>query len=360
MHIQRRIFQHFMGLLVAIVFLLANDLYGINDINQQKPYDETNQRQKMQPKNIIPALESKDSSAFMPVIRYLAGIKKEAAKKDIQNLERAANALKTILSQNQDSPDIKEPAIQALIKVTGKSEAFEFLSGWNWNLQLYDSCREDWKDHWILDGTKATLKNTEKGMAFYAGPDPRSDSSHAVLWTKEYFKGDLKIEYDYTRLDEQTKFVNIIYIQATGSGEGYQDKDIAKWADKREYPAMSQYFGKMYIYHISYAAFTNVDGENKPGYIRARRYMADELHGTEIEPDYRPGSFFETNIPHHIKFIKTNRHLFMHISSSGEELLCHWYNTKFPPINEGYIGLRHMRTRAARYKDFKISELIAY
>jgi len=36
------------------------------------------------------------------------------------------------------------------------------------------------------------------------------------------------------------------------------------------------------------------------------------------------------------------------------ELLCHWKNEALPPIVAGRIGLRHMYTRAARYRDFRI------
>lgn len=357
---QNKIFQFKKRIITGIVFLLVLVLYGSSDINPNSPYAVAENMKDLPAEDIIMSLESQDSSIFMPVIRSLATLQEREDKQEILENRQVVEALKSILCKNQEIAKIKEPAIQALITVAGTSDTFDFLSGWNWNLQFYDNCRENWKDHWVLDGIKATINNTEKGMDFYAGPVASSDSFHSVLWTKEYFKDDLKIEYDFTRLDEQTKFVNIIYIQATGSGEGYLNKDILRWADKRESPAMSQYFGKMHLYHISYAAFTNVDGENKPGYIRARRYMANQLQGTEIEPDYLPGNFFKTNVKHHMKIIKTNRHLFMHISSFGEEKLCHWYNTEFPPITEGYVGLRHMGTRAARYAKYKISELVAH
>ena len=50
---------------------------------------------------------------------------------------------------------------------------------------LYDSCTDDWREHWTLDGQKATLTHSDKGMDFWAGPTFREDASHAVLWTKE-------------------------------------------------------------------------------------------------------------------------------------------------------------------------------
>ena len=87
-----------------------------------------------------------------------------------------------------------------------------------------------------------------------------------VLWTKQSFKGDLKIEYDYTRLDNETRCVNILYIQATGSGEEPYVKDITEWNELRRVPAMKMYFDHMHAYHISYAAW-------RGDYIRGRRYL---------------------------------------------------------------------------------------
>jgi hypothetical protein len=87
-------------------------------------------------------------------------------------------------------------------------------------LKFSDPCTEDWEDNWFLDGNIATVENTENGMNFKAGPVNRNDAHHAVLWTKESFSGDVKIEYNYTRTDSQTVNVNILYIQATGTGKG--------------------------------------------------------------------------------------------------------------------------------------------
>ena len=39
-------------------------------------------------------------------------------------------------------------------------------------------------------------------MTLTAGPEFRNDAHHMVLWTKDSFEGDLRIEYASTRLDE--------------------------------------------------------------------------------------------------------------------------------------------------------------
>jgi len=45
----------------------------------------------------------------------------------------------------------------------------------------------------------------------------------------------------------------------------------------------------------------------------------------------------------------------MHIKGDGKEKLCHFTGYDFPPVTEGPIGLRHMLSRGARYRDFRVS-----
>ncbi len=236
------------------------------------------------------------------------------------------------------------------------SQNYEILLQEDWNELFYDSCTEDWQNLWFLDGKKAVIEHSDKGMDFYAGETFKDDSCHAVMWTKESFEGDIKIDFNYTRLDRENRCVNILYVQATGMGKGPYDKDISQWNELREVPAMSQYFDRMHSFHISYAAFNNEDSLD-PGYIRARRYMASGLDGTALTPDYEPEEFFEYGVPHKMTVIKSGNHLYLHIDNGSKSKLCHWHNTELPSINEGRIGLRHMFTRAARYSDIKIAVL---
>lgn len=224
-----------------------------------------------------------------------------------------------------------------------------------WQLAFTDGGKKDWTKKWTLDGLFATIKNTKKGMLFSAGPEARNDAHHAVLWTKESFKGDIKIEYDYTRTDNENKWVNILYIQATGDGEGDFEPDISKWSKFREVPAMKTYFENMNALHISYAAFGNAgDGTY---YVRARRYPKPankSFNVTKISPFYDQQGYFETGKTYHITVIKSNNQLSFHMESTDKKQGFTWDLSDVDPITEGRIGLRHMWTRAAQYSNFKI------
>jgi hypothetical protein len=241
-----------------------------------------------------------------------------------------------------------------------KERFLEIVSA-DWQEAFFDSGISDWRNQWSLDGLKSEVTHSEKGMNLRAGPVPKEDASHTVLWTKQSFSGDLKIEYEYTRTDEANQFVTILYIQATGSGEDGFPKDIAEWADKRTVPAMRTYFNNMNSYHISYAAYGGDAVEDDFDYIRARRYMPllkKGLTDTELVPDvFQRTGLFAPGIPHQITVIKKGNELFMMIKNPDKEYLCHWVNDKHPAITEGRIGLRHMFTRSARYKNFRVSSL---
>lgn len=230
----------------------------------------------------------------------------------------------------------------------------------NWEEVFFDSCTNDWQQNWILDGEKANISHTKKGMDFFAGKNRKEDAAHAVLWTKESFKGDVKITYDYTKIDDVIEAVTILYIQATGSGKNEFDEDILQWANKRKIPAMKMYFNHMNTYHISYAAFKVGNKNKKNDYIRARRYNPENgnLANTKLSPNYSKTGLFKKNVLHKITVIKKKKHLFMKISNDEQTYLCHWYINKLTPIDMGRIGLRHMWTRGSRYKNFSVSKCI--
>lgn len=270
----------------------------------------------------------------------------KTAKKIIQrSLGLASAFLITAAAAEEPAPDpAKDQA------------AFEQAAAGEWSEVFSDPGKDDWQQKWFLDGEVGTVTNTQEGMVLTAGPEFRNNAHHMVLWTKQSFEGDLKIEYGYTRLDEATNCVTILYIQAMGGGEGPFVKDITKWNDLRKVPAMDMYFNHMNTYHISYAAFP---GENDDtSYVRGRRYMPgkDGLKGTGLKPDYLPEGLFKTGVPHRITVVKKARDLFVRIENAEQTIHCHMPNPDLPEITAGRIGLRHMFTRSARYENFRISQ----
>ncbi len=262
------------------------------------------------------------------------------------------------ITEMQDGEKLEAQAAMRTEQISEDEAAYEAEVSAGWDEAFYDDGTGDWQDRWFLDGEHATLTNSELGMDFTAGPTHLNHAHHAVLWTKQSFEGDVKIEYEYTKLDDTIWCVTLLYIQATGKGEGRYTRDISEWGDLRREPLMPLYFEHMNLYHISYAAWDGFNKDpNDPGYVRARRYRAGSIQGTELQPDtYTAAGFFQTGAPHKITAIKSGSHLYFNVenATTGESMLCHWENTEFPPVLEGRIGLRHMFTRSARYRNFKV------
>lgn len=245
-----------------------------------------------------------------------------------------------------------------VFNVNGQNKESEFKnlkSSKQWHLVFKDKCTKDWTKNWFMDGLVATVKNTKEGMHFSAGSEMRNDAHHAVLWTKESYAGNIKIEFDYMRTDKENRWVNILYIQATGDGEGDYVSDITKWNKLREVPAMKTYFENMNALHISFAAFGNSgDGTY---YVRARRYPKPSNKSfdvTKIAPSYDQQGYIKTGQTYHITAIKSGKQLFFKLESKDGEELFTWDLSGVEPITEGRIGLRHMYARSAIYRNFKI------
>lgn len=224
----------------------------------------------------------------------------------------------------------------------------------SWKKVFSDNGKMDWKKKWFLDGEKASITNSMEGMLFKAGPEDKNDAHHAVLWTKESFQGNLKIEFDYIKTDSMQKNVTILYIQATGIGKPPYDTDIFKWRNLRRVPAMKSYFNHMNALHVSYAAFS----PNGDEYVRARRYpVTSEVSFKDMmfSPSYdNLDGLFEEGVVYHITVLKTLEKLFFKVESDKAQNCFFWDLSAKEPINYGRIGLRHMYTRSAVYKNFNI------
>lgn len=236
-------------------------------------------------------------------------------------------------------------------------EMFENLKAGPWTEVFVDPGTGDWNDHWFLDGERAIVKNTPMGMVFSGGPIFGDNGSHGVLWTRKSFNGDIRIEFDYTRLDDINRAVNILYIQATGIGDPPYTEDIAEWSHLRTIPYMNSYFRFMNLLHVSYAAYPLSDPPQND-YVRARRYPVrpgmNFGKDTRIPPDYDSTGLFKPGKLYHFTFIKWGNDLFFEVRNEEQETLFHWDLSGVEPIESGRIGIRHMYTRAARYANFRV------
>lgn len=228
-----------------------------------------------------------------------------------------------------------------------------------WVLRFKEMGETPWQDNWFLDGRFGRVTNTPKGIKVEAGPEAMNDAHHVVLWTKEQFSGDVKIEYDYTKIDDEHKMVNIIFIQASGVGEF--NKDIDSWRHRRQVPSMKFYFERMKLLHISYAAYGQINNDPDYDYIRARVYP---LHpdtgfaGMEVAPSYYNTGLFKKDVIYTITIEKTDRQLSMVVKpknkANSETKRFIWSLPDNAKLDTGRIGLRQMFTRSSVYNNFKV------
>jgi len=227
----------------------------------------------------------------------------------------------------------------------------------HWELVFADDFTTDWRENWFLDGEQAELTNTENGLLFRAGTTPASDSAHSVLWTKQIFDGNLRIEFDFIKRDTATKFVNIIYLFAVGSDSGVYRKDISLWNDLRRIPAMKIYFNHIHTFHISFAAYENDNNDTVKDYIRARIYRPESgkgLEGTEILPEYMQTGLFVNDKKYHFCITRIDNEVVMAIEGEGKKLETKWLLPPKNNLTSGRIGLRLMGGRVSEFSDFNI------
>ncbi|MEM9675312.1 MAG: hypothetical protein AAF992_22160 [Bacteroidota bacterium] len=240
-------------------------------------------------------------------------------------------------------------------------QLFTELNSLPWSAVDRTLNNSDWEKHWTVDGYRADIKETNSGLLFCAGPVAFDNGSHAVMWTKESFSGAIKIEFDYTRVDDISRFVNIIYIQATGIGTEPYAEDIHQWDSLRTVPTMSKYFRNMNAYHISFAAFGVKNDDPDFDYVRARRYpvppQGNFSKDTALQPDYFRTGLFQPGTRYRMTIIKKDNHLILQVSNNITEKYFYWNTSAFPAIESGKVGIRHMYTRSALYENFTISSL---
>jgi len=259
----------------------------------------------------------------------------------------------------------------------GWADRFAELESLPWRKSFEYAGKQPWGDAWSLDGEKARVRRLPPGaegrpggFELHAGPKRGEDASHAVAWTRPEFAGDLRIEYEFTRLDDVDWGVNIVYLQAQGLGPAPFTADIAQWADRRNVPAMPVYYRNMSLWHVSYAAYPT-RGDAPKDYLRARRYPSipkqwhapQHLFGdvTRVDRDYRDTGLFKQGQPVRLTWIKRGSELMLRaVPLEGDDVkpvYFRWDFSRSIPVWSGRIGLRQMSTRDSRYRGFTISTL---
>ena len=223
-----------------------------------------------------------------------------------------------------------------------------------WKPAFEDAGTHDWQANWFLDGGKSTVTNTPGGMILKTGPVADKDASHAVLWTRRNFEGDLRVEYDFTRIDSAVEHpsVCIFYLEATGSGVAPYEADIFAWRDLRRVASMRLYYEHMNCYHFSYACTGGKDGS----YVRARHYptKGDFERDTLVEPSYGNVDIFKPGDTWHLIFEKLGMKLTFTATRGDEKRVFTWDASTFPPVAGGRLGLRQMWGRESRFANFKV------
>ncbi len=240
--------------------------------------------------------------------------------------------------------------------MSSAQQVFDRLNQHNWRLALQDSGCEDWRRHWTLDGSNCTITHSPEGMEFKSGPEAGDHSNHGILWTRERFSGDLKVSFEFTRLDTINRYVCIAYFHANGIGEGEYVKDIHRWSKLRELPYMKTYFEKMDLLHVSFAAFGNRD-DSPEDYIRVRRYPVREdrsFEQIEVGDTVHKTGLFIPGQSYHMTFIKTRATLALKITGGAQPCYHCWNLNTVEATESGYFGIRQMWQKHSRYKDFHI------
>ncbi len=197
---------------------------------------------------------------------------------------------------------------------------------------------------------------SEHGFVFSAGPSPLDHAGHAVLWSKDSFSGDLRVEYDYTRLDsmfDETS-VNILYLQASGLGTADSPTDIRQSTTSRRVPLMRSYFLNMNLLHVSYST----TGPQLADYVSARQYPAASVdtfnESTLLPPIYEDVGLFAPGDTYHITVIKQSDQLEFVAERDGIRWSFQWSLAGEKELSSGRVGFRHMWARSSKYENILI------
>lgn len=90
-----------------------------------------------------------------------------------------------------------------------------------WQRAFTDNPLEGFSEVWFLEGDQASAKHTDKGFVLKSGPVDARDAGHSVLWIKQSFAVDVRIECVFTRLARRSSIFpsesfQSIYVHSRG------------------------------------------------------------------------------------------------------------------------------------------------
>lgn len=204
---------------------------------------------------------------------------------------------------------------------------------------------------YFKDGTTARMSYTARGLDVVSP----AGTGQTVVWTKTAFDGDIKVEFDYTRLDTPVAGRNIASIVVL-DGWGLTTRcrvdslvhpvDIKTWS--RPVANYDYYKFCMTDQTVSY---DNLDlGTNPRMTIRQNPGYFDR--GTIVPPALRTG------VTYHLIVTRTGNTV-LAIAKQGAVTVASVTGVLDPARSKvskhGYVGFRQMASRHAAYRNIKIS-----
>jgi hypothetical protein len=228
----------------------------------------------------------------------------------------------------------------------------------------------NWEANWFLDGTQAIVEHLDGGLRFYSpssGVSPeeknkyreRFDASHAVLWTRQEFEGDIRISFELTRLE--TDWANLIYIQAQGIGTAPYVKDIYAWKELREVASMDKYFKYMNL--LSFSLREEIRFRRYPWFDMSKDLRLDD----DLVAPMVPHAGLPDGKTYSLVIEKRKMSCTLRIREvDGDSYIVDytWDLSSPSParpqpfVEKGRIGLRQMGGNKALYRDFKVERLL--
>ena len=147
----------------SMMYDMVNDPYQMNNLLGNKDYEKI---ERSLDKKLFKELEKIDDD-FKPREYYLKKwnlqLNRNGTHIDYQGFNNGKGLVQTPKETTRDTDGITETVFNALNTAP------------KWELKFEDNCTGDWQQNWTLDGLKANVENTGKGMHFSAGPEFKND-----------------------------------------------------------------------------------------------------------------------------------------------------------------------------------------